>query len=207
MPRPHLVEVDAKFGFGFGAADFDGDFEACAIFFEEWVEGFGDPALPSGEHLGGGGVGADEALELEGLAVEAVVAGEVYARSGHLVVEGGDMDDGVVEREASAHLRGDGLGVGGVGLFGMALGALAELVDGLLPLGVAERGAGDGEGALDAHFFRDADGAGRDVEAGVEGEGSAHEGRAGFGAEAEDVFDAGVVAGDGELDLVAGLAG
>ena len=79
-----------------------------------------------------------------------------------------------------------------VGLLGTTLGTHAELVYGLLELFVGEGGSVDGEVSLEVHLLRDAGGAGRDIEFRVERQGSVHEGLAGFDAEAEHVFDAGL---------------
>ena len=202
----HFLHVDAELWVGLGAVDGDGDLDAGFAFAEEAVEWLEQEALQAGGHLRGCGVCLDDAVEVEEGAVEARAALHADAASGELELGVGDVDECVCDVVGTAHGGGDDGGVVVVGFLWTALGPHAELVDGLLELFVGEGGSVDGEVSLEVHLLRDADGAGRDIEFGVQGEGSVHEGRAGFDAEAEHVFDAGVGGVDLEGDVMTGGA-
>ena len=84
-----------------------------------------------------------------------------------------------------------------------ALAAEAELVDFALDLVGDEVDAGEGEGALEAELVDDGDGAGGQIEFGVELELAGHDGRLIFDGEQEHVFDVARVDGDIEADVAA----
>ena len=102
-----VVEVEADVGVGGGAADFDGDLSAGAVFGEEGVDGFEQPGFPAGDHLGDVSVEAGLAAEVEGLVVEVVDAVHGDVGAGDAVVEGGEGDFAVGEGEVAAHFGGD----------------------------------------------------------------------------------------------------
>jgi hypothetical protein len=199
------VHGEADFEVAVVAVDLDGDLGASAIFLEHAVEGFEQGGLPAGDHLGGGGVGADVAAEIEGVAVFGVGgAVEVDVGAGDLVVEGADEHHGVGHGEVDGHVGGDfGFAVAAVGLdvLGLALGAHTETVDAVLEFGAGELDALDVEFAVELKLMGDAHVAGRDVEPGLEVHGTTHDG-CGLHGELEHVFDAAVGHVDGEGDVV-----
>jgi hypothetical protein len=198
------VHGEAYFEVTVIAGDLDGDLRTGTIFFEHAVEGFEQDRLPAGHHLGGGGVGADMAAEVEGVAVLGVGAVKVDVGSGNLVVEGADEHHGVGHGEIDGHVGGDfGFVIAAVslGVFGLTLGAHAEAVDAVLEFGAGEFDLLDVEFAVELKFAGNADVARRDVKFGLEIHGTAHDGSVLHG-ELEHVFDAAVGHVDGEGDVV-----
>jgi hypothetical protein len=110
-----VFEVEAYFGVGGGAGDFDGDEGACSVFCEEGVDGFEEPGFPAGDHLRDVGVEAGGTGEVEGLAVECVGALKGDVGPGDAEVEGGDGEFAGGEDEGATHVGGD-VGDGGLGL-------------------------------------------------------------------------------------------
>ncbi len=188
------------------AADGDGQLEALAVLLEERIERGEEDGLPAGDHLRGGGVGADVAEELEGAAVNQVGSMELRGAAGNLVVERGDEQLRVAEREVNGHLGGDfGLEVAarGLGVVRVALGAHAHGIDAVLQLGVGELDALNVDRAGELKLLHDANVAGRNVEPGVESDVAAHDGWLGLHRELEEIFDAAARHVDGEADVVA----
>ncbi len=188
------------------SADGDWELQAFAVFAEERIEGSEQDGFPAGDHLRGHGIGTDMSEELEGGAVDGVGPVHLGIAARNLVVKRRDEQEGAPQGKVYRHLGGDfgfEVAAGCFGVSGMALGTHAEGVDTVLQLGVGELDGLDVDLSGELHLLDNADIAGRDMQFGVEGDVAAHDGRLGFHAEFEQIFDTAVRHEDGEVDVVA----
>src|SRR5215469_11933167 len=192
-----VVKVEAELRVFFGAGDFDGEFGAALLAFEEGIDGFEEEGFYAGGGMRQLGLHDELAVKVEFARVHAVGTSQLNVGAGDAEAEVGKGDDSVIELKAAFEF-------GGVGaeaeIFGMALGAAAERVHFAFGGGIGETHLFDAELAIEleaidhvAIFFGNED-------FGFETRDAGQEGIVRFDGETKEIFDAGTLRYGVEVD-------